>query len=81
MGMEAFEEASRRWPGLEGSMLRKIVTSAALLAVVASLGGCFSLNWDENVSMINKWGKDAHDVRQLTNKYFFNYDANDPFDN
>ena len=62
-------------------MIRKFVVSAGLLAVIGAVGGCFSLNQDENVRMINSWGRDAHDMRQLTNKYFFNYDANDPFQN
>lgn len=61
-------------------MIRKIAMSAGLLVVVSALGGCFSLtNWDEDTQMINKWGRDAHDMRTLTNKYFFNYDANDPY--
>ncbi len=60
---------------------RKFVLSAVALSLVASLGGCFSLNWDENVSMINKWGKDADGIRKLTNKYLFNYDADSPFEN
>ncbi|MCE9637881.1 MAG: hypothetical protein K8T90_19445 [Planctomycetes bacterium] len=61
-------------------MIRKLVVSAGLLAVVGALGGCFSLtNWDEDTRMINKWGSDMDSMRTLTNKYFFNYDANDPY--
>ena len=60
-------------------MVRKFVLSAMALAMVASLGGCFSLNWDENTRMISKYEDDANGVRKLTNKYLFNYDADDPF--
>ena len=62
-------------------MVRKFVLSAMALALVASLGGCFSLNWDEDVRMIDKYGRDADGIRKLTNKYLFNYDADNPFDN
>jgi hypothetical protein len=62
-------------------MFRKFVISAGLLAFVSALGGCFSLtNWDENTRMIDKWGSDADSVRALTNKYFFNFDRDDPRD-
>lgn len=61
-------------------MIRKLVVAAGLLAVVTALGGCFSLtNWDEDTRMVNKWGRDADSLRNLTNKYFFNYDRYDPY--
>lgn len=61
-------------------MIRKLAMTAGLFAVVSALGGCFSLsNWDENTRMVDKWCRDAGEVRTLTNKYFFNYDANDPY--
>lgn len=63
-------------------MIRRVAISLGLLAAVSGLGGCFSLtNWDDDVRMINKWGSDLDDMRVLTNKYFFNYDANDPYSN
>lgn len=63
-------------------MIRKATLTAGLLAVVGSLGGCFSVtDWDENARMANKWKDDANDMRMLTNKYFFNYDAEDPYAN
>ena len=43
------------------------------------LTGCFSLNYDEDVRQINHYGKSADDIRRMTNKYFFDYDQNDPF--
>ena len=46
-------------------MVRKFVISAGLCAFVGALGGCFSLNWDENTRMIDKWGRDADDIRAL----------------
>ena len=61
-------------------MIRKLAVSVGLFAVVSALGGCFSLtNWTEDTRMIDKWGSDFDDMRTLTNKYFFNYDANDPY--
>lgn len=62
------------------TMLRKLAITAGLLAFVGALGGCFSLNGEENTRIINKWGRDADSVRALTNKYFFNYDRDDPRD-
>lgn len=61
-------------------MLRKIVLSAALVGVVGSLGGCFSLNMGENERMINHWGKNMDEVRALSNKYFFDFDRDSPFE-
>jgi hypothetical protein len=61
-------------------MIRKFMLSAALLAAVGSLGGCFSLNMDENERMINHWGKSADEIRALTNKYFFDFDRDSPFE-
>ncbi len=60
-------------------MVRKLVVLAGLFAVSTSLSGCFSLNFDETVRMINTWGQDAHEMRVMTNKYFFNFDRDDPF--
>lgn len=61
-------------------MIRRIALMAGLAAVV-SLTGCFSLNYDEDVRQINHYGHQADDLRKLTNKYFWNYDADNPFDN
>ncbi len=62
-------------------MLRKFGKVSLIVVAASAFPGCFSLNWNENVDMINSWGKDAHEMRQMTNKYLFNYDANDPFQN
>ena len=61
-------------------MVRRILLSTALLVFVASTGGCLSLNFDENVRQINHYGKAAHEMRLLTNKYFFDYDQENPFE-
>lgn len=62
-------------------MARRIVTCAALLGLASLLPGCFSLtNMDDNVAQINKYGDDAHEMRLMTNKYFFNYDHENPFE-
>ncbi len=61
-------------------MIRKLFLSSLVAALAFSLSGCFSLtNWDENVRMINHYGKSADEWRDATNKYFFDYDKNDPF--
>ena len=60
-------------------MVRRLVLSAGLLSVVVALSGCFSLSWDEDVRQINHYGKSFDEVRKLTNKYFWDYDQDDPF--
>lgn len=59
-------------------MIRRIVLMAGLFGAVG-LTGCFSLNYDEDVRQINHYGKSADDIRKMTNKYFFDYDQDDPF--
>jgi len=61
-------------------MLRRLVLTSALVGVVAGLGGCMSLNFDEDVRMINHYGKEIHEIRLLTNKTFFDYDQENPFE-
>jgi len=60
-------------------MTRRIVLVAGLFAAVG-LTGCFSLNYDEDVRQINHYGKSLDDIRKLTNKYFFDYDQDNPFE-
>jgi hypothetical protein len=60
-------------------MTRRIVLVAGLF-VMAGLTGCFSLNYDEDVRQINHYGKSFDDIRKLTNKYFFDYDQDNPFE-
>lgn len=52
---------------------------AGLVGAV-SLTGCFSLNFDEDVRQINHYGKSFDEIRKLTNKYFFDYDQDNPFE-
>lgn len=61
-------------------MIRKFVLAAALLGAVGSLPGCFSFNMEENDRMINHWGNSIDEMRALTNKYFFDFDRDNPFD-
>jgi hypothetical protein len=61
-------------------MVRRIVLSAGLLGVVTALGGCFSLNFDEDVRQINHYGKSLDEMRKMTNKYFWDYDQDNPFE-
>lgn len=62
-------------------MIRKGLLSLVLLGVVGSLGGCFTItNMDENERMINHWGKSFDEMRALTNKYFFDFDRDSPFE-
>lgn len=60
-------------------MVRRMVVSLAVLGALG-LGGCMSLNFDENTRQINHYGKSLHDMRVLTNKYFFDYDEDNPFE-
>lgn len=60
-------------------MIRRIALMTGLLGAV-SLTGCFSLNFDEDVRQINHYGKSADEIRKLTNKYFLDYDADNPFE-
>ena len=60
-------------------MTRRIVLVAGLFSVVG-LTGCFSLNYDEDVRQINHYGKSFDEIRKLTNKYFFDYDQDNPFE-
>ncbi len=60
-------------------MIRRIVLVAGLFGAVG-LTGCFSLNYDEDVRQINHYGKDLDDLRKLTNKYIWNYDTDNPFE-
>ena len=60
-------------------MTRRIVLVAALFGAFG-LTGCFSLNYDEDVRQINHYGKSFDEIRKLTNKYFFDYDQDNPFE-
>ena len=51
----------------------------ALLLGAVSFAGCMTLDYEHDVSVINKYGRDIYDLHTLTEKYFFNYDHDDPF--
>jgi len=61
-------------------MLRKLVIVAVLSMVMVGLGGCFTIDTDHGASHFRSWYKDLKDLHVLTDKYFWNYDANDPFE-
>ena len=62
-------------------MIRRIVMMAAVVACTGALSACtFSLNYVENIRYINHLGRQFHDIRTLTNKYWFDYDDENPFD-
>ncbi len=62
-------------------MVRRIVLTACLLASTATLGGCFTLtDYSENVRQINHYYESINDIRLLTNKMFFDYDTESPFE-
>ena len=61
-------------------MLRKLVVAAVLAMAVVGIGGCFTMDSDHNASLFRSWYQDIKDMHVLTDKYFWNYDANDPFE-
>ncbi len=62
-------------------MVRRVVLLGTLLVTMTAVSGCFSLtDWDENVRQINHYGDTASEWRDMTNKYFFDYDKHNPFD-
>ena len=61
-------------------MLRKLAVLVLLGAVSVGLGGCFTMDADHNARMIRSWHNDVKDLHKLTDKYFWNYDADDPFE-
>ncbi len=61
-------------------MVRRVVLLGTLFAGMVAVSGCFSLtNWDENIRQVNHYGKSADEWRDMTNKYFFDYDKSDPW--
>jgi hypothetical protein len=61
-------------------MLKKLVIVAVLAMVAAGLGGCFTLDPQHSAAHFRSWYQDVKDLHVLTDKYFWNYDANDPFE-
>jgi hypothetical protein len=61
-------------------MVRRIVLVSALLAGAVGVSGCFTLDYDEDIRQINHYGKSLDDWKDLTNKYFFDYDKHNPFE-
>ena len=62
-------------------MVRRFVLLGTLLTAMMTVSGCLSLtDWDENVRQINHYGDTASEWRDMTNKYFFDYDKHNPFD-
>ncbi len=63
-------------------MLKKMVIIAVLAMCMVSMGGCLILSIDpeHQASHIRSWYQDLKDLDVLTDKYFLNYDANDPFE-
>ena len=62
-------------------MVRRFVLLGTLFAAMTAVSGCLSLtDWDENIRQINHYGDTAEEWRDMTNKYFFDYDKHNPFD-
>ena len=60
-------------------MKKKAGLVLSMLVAVGVLGGCMTLDYDHDVAVINTYGKRVSDMHKLTEKYFFLYDADDPF--
>jgi len=62
-------------------MVRRVVLLGTLVVAALSVSGCLSLtDWDENVRQLNHYGDSMEEWRDMTNKYFFDYDRHNPFD-
>ncbi len=60
-------------------MRKKAALVLALFVGSGVLAGCMTLDYEHDIAVINTWGRDISDMHRLTEKYFFNYDADDPF--
>ncbi len=61
-------------------MFRRTLFSLGLVSLVVGLGGCFTLDFDEDVRMINHYGGSIEDAHTMFNKYFMDYDRDNPFE-
>jgi len=63
----------------KAGLVLALIHGLVLLGGSVSLGGCMTLDYEHDVAVINTYGRHISDLHQLTEKYFFNYDADDPF--
>jgi len=65
-------------------MLKKLVIIAVLAMCMVSMGACMhplhTFDPEHQASHFRSWWQDWSDLHVLTDKYFLNYDANDPFE-
>jgi hypothetical protein len=61
-------------------MLKKLLVVAVLSLVVMGLGGCFTLSSSHNAAHFRSWYQDLIDLHEVTDKYFLNFDHNDPLE-
>ena len=62
-------------------MRKKAATFLALSAVASAFAGCTILppTTEPPGAVWRSWKEDISDIQKLTDKYFFNYDYDDPF--
>ena len=60
-------------------MLRKLAVLVLLGGISIGLGGCFTINSEHNARIIRTWYNDLEEMHKTTDKYFWNYDEDDPF--
>ncbi len=60
-------------------MLKKLFFGLLLLVSSFGLSGCFSLvDWEHNLNHIKVWNSDLDNMHRSIDRYFFNYDWDDP---
>ena len=62
-------------------MKKRFASLLALCAVASAFAGCtiFPPTGENLRDIMRSWGNDVSELQKLTDKYFFNYDYDDPF--
>ncbi len=61
-------------------MRKKIILLLLLLALFIGFTGCFSfVDWTHNARHIQAWGNDLRALHKSIDRFFLDYDWDDPF--
>lgn len=59
--------------------MRKSLIVLSLVFLGTSLSGCFSfVDWEHNLNHLRAWNEDLESMHHSFDRYFFNYDYEDP---